>query len=204
MASSKKNKKDQEAFGGELGEYPNEKYRKFFEQFPEIETKDVAEWKPVHILAYFVKRFEAHFGKKYEYKFNNPSPASCFEIYQIKKLGVLLSSSPKICRDYIDWIFDQSRAVQAKRRTISFITEENTLMYYKNNILLAGKKNLNVDRSTSLPLNYRTIFQEIGITVSNYGDLAFLFQMERTPQLETAFTKLKELGFDEEIVGRIV
>lgn len=203
-SSSKKAKKEQESLGGELGDYPNEKYRKFHEQFPQIETLDVAEWKSVHVLAYFVKRYEAHFQKKYEFKFNSPSPASCFEIFQIKKLGVLLSSSPKVCRDYIDWIFDQSRAVQAKRRTISFITEENTVMYYKNNILLAGKKNLNVDRSTQLPLNFRAVFQEIDITVQSYGELAFLFHMERTPQLQTAFDKIKELGFDEEIVSRIV
>lgn len=200
----KETQKNQESLGGELGDYPNEKYRKFFEQFGQIETLDVTEWKPVHVLAYFVKRFETHFGKKYEYKFNNPSPLKCFEVFQIKKLGVLLSSSPKVCRDYIDWIFDQSRAIQAKRRTISFITEENTVMYYKNNILLAGKKNLNVDRSTQLPLDYRTVFQDIGVNVQSYGDLAFLFQMEKTPQMEAAFLKLKELGFDEDIVGRIV
>lgn len=203
-SSSKKTKKEQENFGGELGEYPNEKYRKFFEQFPEIDTLDVTQWKTVHVLAYFVKRFEAHYQKKYEFKFNNPSPVKSFEVFQMKKLAILLSTNPKVLKDYIDWVFDQSRATQAKRRTISFLTGEDLVLYYKNNILLAGKKDLNIDRSTQLPLNYREIFLGIGITAQNYGDLAFLFQMEKNADLEAAFVKLKELGFDEEIVGRIV
>ena len=202
--SNKKNKKEQENFGGELTDYPNEKYRQFFEKFAEIETLDVAAWKPVHILAYFCKKFKEHYAFDYAFKFNNPSPNKSFEVFQIKRLAMLLSSNSQLLKDYIDWIFRESNAAKAKRRSISFITEEGLVLYYKNSILLKGKKNLNVDRSTQLPLNYRSIFQEIGVNAQNYGDLAFLFQMERTPEMDSAFAKIKELGFDEEIVQRIV
>lgn len=198
-------KKEKEALGGELTDYPNEKYRQFFEKFPEIEKLDVTEWKPVHILAYFCKKYEEQYQTKYTFKFNSPSPLKCFEVFQIKRLAMLLSSSPKILRDYIDWVY-LTKVVQAKRRltSISFMTHEGLVQDYKMNVLLSGKKNLNVDRSTQLPANYRAIFQEIGITAQNYGDLAFLFQMEKTPELETVFGKLNELGFEEEIIGRIV
>jgi hypothetical protein len=204
MASAKKSKKE-EALGGELTDYPNEKYRQFFEKFSEIGTLDVTEWKPVHILAYFCKKYEEQYQTKYAFKFNSPSPLKCFEVFQIKRLAMLLSSSPKILRDYIDWVY-LTKVVQAKRRltSISFMTHEGLVQDYKMNILLSGKKNLNVDRSTQLPANYRSIFQDIGITAQNYGDLAFLFQMEKTPELEGAFVKLIELGFEEDIIGRIV
>jgi hypothetical protein len=198
-------KKEKEALGGELTDYPNEKYRQFFEKFSEIKALDVTEWKPVHVLAYFCKKYEEQYQAKYNFKFNSPSPLKCFEVFQIKRLAMLLSSSPKILRDYIDWVY-LTKVVQAKRRltSISFMTHEGLVQDYKMNVLLSGKKNLNVDRSTPLPANYQSIFQSIGIATQNYGDLAFLFQMEKTPELESAFTKLVELGFDAEIIGRIV
>jgi len=195
-----KNKMD----GGSLGDYPNEKYKQFFDKFPEIETLDVTEWKTVHILAYFCKQYEAHYQTKYSFKFNSPSPAKCFEVFQVKRLAMLLSSNPQILKEYIDWVFQSSSAAKTKRRSISFITEESLTQYYKLNVLLKGKTNLDVNRSTQLPQNYREVFQAIGITAQNYGDLAFLFQMEKSPELEAAFMKIKELGFDEEIIGRIV
>lgn len=203
MARNKKEEK--ESSGGELTDYPNDKYRQFFEKFAEIDTLEVTQWKPVHVLAYFCKKYEEQYQTKYVFKFNSPSPAKCFEVFQVKRLAMLLSSNPQILKTYIDWIY-QTKVQQAKRKltSISFMVHEETVKWYLQNILLAGKKNLNVDRSTQLPLNYREVFTGIGIAAQNYGDLAFLFQMERTPDLEEAFAKLKELGFDEEIVSRIV
>ena len=63
---------------------------------------------------------------------------------------------------------------------------------------------MNVDRSTALPIKYINVFQEIGIAVANYGDVAFLSQMEQTTEIVSAFKKLNELGFDGNILGRIV
>lgn len=202
MASSKKK---EEETGGQLGDYPNDKWRQFFEKFPEIETLDVNEWKPVHILAYFCKKYQEQYNVKYTFKFNSPSPPKSFEVFQVKRLGMLLSSNPSILKEYIDWIF-LTKVIQAKRRltSISFMTNDGVANEYKMNVLLAGKKNLNVDRSTQLPDKFKTVFQEIGIFAANYGDLAFLAQMEQTPEMELAFQKLGELGFDKDILGRIV
>lgn len=202
MASSKKK---EEETGGQLGDYPNDKWRQFFEKFPEIETLDVNEWKTVHILAYFCKKYEAQYKVKYTFKFNSPSPPKSFEVFQVKRMAMLLSSNPSILKEYIDWIY-QTKVVQAKRRltSISFMTNDGIINEYKMNVLLAGKKNLNVDRSTLLPEKYKVVFQEIGIFAANYGDLAFLAQMEQTPEMILAFEKLNELGFDKDILGRIV
>jgi len=68
---------------------------------------------------------------------------------------------------------------------------------------LQGKKNLQVDRSTPLPSEHRQIFQAIGITLSTYGELAFLAHMTPTPDVTRAFQQLQESGFDSEILERI-
>lgn len=67
------------------------------------------------------------------------------------------------------------------------------------------KKNLNVDRSTTLPEQYQTIFAEAGTTINTYGELAFVSQMDpMSEELSTAMDKIQELGFDKEILRRIV
>jgi hypothetical protein len=198
-------KEKEEETGGQLTDLPNEKWKQFFAKFPEIETLDVEQWKPVHILAYFCKKYQDQYGVKYQFKFNSPTPLKSFEVFQVKKMAMLLSSSPKILKEYIDWVY-LNKVVKAKRRltSISFMTNEGVTGEYKMNVLLAGKKNLNVDRTTPLPTKYVDVFQDIGISVSSYGDLAFLNQMEPTPELTSAFERINDLGFDKEILGRIV
>jgi hypothetical protein len=84
------------------------------------------------------------------------------------------------------------------------MTKDEIVIGYKMNVLLAGKKNLNVDRSTLLPENYKAVFEEINIFVQTYGDLAFLAQMEQTEELKQALEKVYLLGFDKDIISRIV
>jgi hypothetical protein len=194
-----------EIIGGELTDYPNEKYRRFFDKFAEIEILKIEEWKPVHVLGFFCKKYKEHYQTDYTFKFNSPSPLKCFEVFQIKKLCMLLSSNPTILKEYIDWIY-RTKVVQAKRKltSISFLTHEDTVKWYLQNVLLAGKKNLNVDRSTPLPDQYREIFQTIGISISTYGELTFLSHMAPTPEMVGAFQKMEELGFDKEVLERIV
>jgi len=198
-------KKKKVEFELELTGFPNDKYRKFFEKFAEIETLNVSEWKTVHILAYFCKKYQEQYNVKYVLKFNSPSPQKCFEVFQVKRLAMLLSSRPNILKEYIDWVYD-TKVVKAKRRltSISFMTIDGVVNEYKMNVLLADKKNLNVDRSTAFPEKFKVVFQEVGITVSTYGDLAFLSQMEQTTDITNSFEKLESLGFDKDILNRIV
>lgn len=201
-----KSKKSDEENGGSLTDLPNEKYQKFFSKFEEIDSLDVSEWKPVHLLGYFCKKYQDTYNVKYQFKFNNPSPTKSFEVFQIKKLASMLSANPKILKEYMDWIYE-NKVVKAKRRltSISFMTVEGVVNDYKINILLKGKKNLNVDRSTPLPDKFKVIFQQAGVTISNYGELAFLSQMSDMPEaLTEAFQQAEQKGFDKEVLGRIV
>lgn len=192
--------------GLELGTAPNDKYAKFFEKFKEIDTVPVESWNTTHILAYFCKKYKEQYDMDYSFKFNSPSPVKCFEVFQVKRLAMLLTSNPVLLREYIDWIY-ANKVVKAKRRltSISFMTNEGVVNEYKVNVLLAGKKNLNVDRSTPLPSNFKAVFQAAGTTINTYGELAFVSQMDPlSPELTDAMQKIVELGFDQDILGRIV
>ena len=117
-----------------------------------------------------------------------------------------LSANPKILRDYIDWIYKvHVPQTGTKFRSISFITKDETVNYYKLNILLAGQKNLHVDRSTPLPANYVDVFRQAGANINTYGDLAFVAQMDPIPDnIAQALEKLCQMGFDKSVLKRIV
>jgi hypothetical protein len=193
--------------GGDFSPIPNDKYKKFFEKFAEIETLDVAQWKVAHILGYFCKKYKQTYGIDYSWKFNNQSPTKCFEVWQINTLAAKLSQNPKILRDYIDWVYETHvPKTKARFRSVSFITKEEIVQDYKMNVLLAGQKNLQVDRSTPLPSNYAEIIKELAnLNVSTYGDLAFISQMDPMPEnIAKALEKLAEFGLDQNVLKRIV
>lgn len=193
--------------GGDLTPIPNDKYKKFFEKFAEIDTLDVSQWKVAHILGYFCKKYKQTYGIDYSWKFNNQSPTKCFEVWQANTLAAKLSANPKILRDYIDWVYaNYVPKTKARFRSVSFITKDEIVQDYKLNVLLAGQKNLQVDRSTVLPSNYCDILKELaGLNVSTYGDLAFISHMDPMPEnIAKAMEKLAEFGLDREVLKRIV
>jgi len=193
--------------GGELTPIPNDKWKKFFDKFAEIETLDVSQWKVAHILGYFCKKYKQTYGIDYSWKFNSPSPPKSFEVWQANTLAAKLSANPKILRDYIDWVYQNYvPKTKARFRSVSFITKDEIVQDYKMNVLLAGQKNLQVDRSTALPSNYCDILQEIaGLSISTYGDLAFLAHMDPMPDnIAKAMEKLAEFGLDQNVLKRIV
>lgn len=197
---------DKNLTGGELGDAPNNQYSKFFAKFSEIENLDVMQWKPVHILAYFCKKYKETYSIDYKFKFNSPAPSKCFEVFQIKKLASLLTSQPHLLKEYIDWVY-LHKVIKAKRRltSISFMTNEGIVNEYKFNVLLAGNKNSSIERSTPLPDKYLSVLNEIGLAIKTYGDLAFASQMSPLPDnIELALLQIESLGFDRDILGRIV
>jgi hypothetical protein len=190
----------------ELTTIPNEKYRKFFNKFNEIDTLEITQWNKTHLIGYFIKKYKQTYQTDYAWKFNNPLPSKSFEIWQFNTLCAKLSANPKILKDYIDWVFEvEVPKTKAKFRSISFLTQEERVNYYKLNILLAGQTNSSMDRSTPLPSIYQDILKETNLSINTYGDLAFLSQMEPMPDnIKVALDKMVEQGFDRSILVRII
>jgi hypothetical protein len=196
-----------EETGGELTTVPNDKYKKFFDKFNEIDNLDVAQWKAAHLLGYFCRKYKQTYQADYSWKFNNESPAKCFEVWQFNTLCAKLSANSKILKDYIDWVYENEvPKVKTKFRSISFLTQDERVIFYKMNVLLAGQKSLSVDRSTQLPAPYRDILKNIAnLTINTYGDLAFVSQMDPMPDnVATAMDQITAQGFDREVLKRIV
>jgi DNA integrity scanning protein DisA with diadenylate cyclase activity len=157
-------------------------------------------------VGYFCKKYKEAYGVDYPWKFNNPSPKKCFEVWQMNTLVAKLSANPKLLKDYIDWAFD-NLVPKAKRKltSISFMTKDEVLNPYKVNVLLGDKKSLNVDRSTPLPDKYQQVFRDCQVHAHTYGDVAFLSQMDPIAEnVATALDHIELLGFDMEILKRIV
>lgn len=208
MAEGNKTTKEKiEETGGELSTVPNDKWRQFFTKGLEFTKLEVNQWKVAHLLMYFSTKYQQTYGLSYSWKYGNQSPAKSFEVWQINTLAAKLSANPKILREYIDWVFaNKLSGLKQRFRSISFLTKEETVNDYKMNVLLAGQKNLQVDRSTQLPSIYADILKEVAaLNISTYGDLAFVSQMDPMPEkISLAIDKMVEAGFDVEVLRRIV
>lgn len=192
---------------GDLGSAPNDKWAKFFTQFSEIETLETSKWKPVHLIGYFCKKYYQAYNVKYQFKFNSPSPVKSFEVFQIKRLALLLSSNSTVLRDYIDWAFKEKTEKNKRRVTsISFITNEELVNNYKFNVLLANNGALHIDRSTQLPQDCQNVIKNLyDTTVKTYGDLAFLnAALAADSKWQTVVSELQIIGFDVSILEKIV
>lgn len=207
---------NKDTIGEELSEFdftdfPNEKYKKFFDKFKEINSLDVKSWKPIHILAYFCRKYEKQYGLKYKFKYNTESPTNCFEIFNIKKLSLLLSKNPETLVEYIDWAFE-NKIKSSKRRitSISFINSDEFLNTYKSS-LFVPKEGLNIKRSIQLPNSYSSLFEQIA-PIKTYGDLAFMYQSFKSGVLDESISNKFSLalndavskGFDVSLLSRVV
>jgi len=164
--------------GGSLQDLPNENYRKFFDSFSEINSLEICKWKPVHLIAYFCKLYKEKYNTDYKFKFNSTAPSKCYEVFQIKKLAQSLTKDPIILKKYIDWSFEE-KAKFAKRKitSIAFLSSEYLVTEYKLKYLAGDLSDQKIDRTTSIPEEYLQIIKKYNYPVHNYGELAFLLQM---------------------------
>lgn len=157
---------------GELTDVPNNYYKKFFNKFNEIKSLSVSEWRVVHILAFFCKRYKEHYAVDYKFKFNTPTPSKCFEVFRIKSLSQKLSSDPVILKSYIDWLFDVDiKRAKRKITSISFITYDDKINEFKL-LYLANAIPSSLNRTSPLPAEIIHIMKSKGnFIISTYGDL---------------------------------
>jgi len=158
-------------------------YQKWFDQFPEIETLPIKDWKVVHIIGYWKKLYKEHYGVDYTFKFNS-SPSKSWEVQNIKKISQMLSSDPTILKDYIDWFFQTIIVAKQKRITsIAILANPIDVNKYK---FLKLIPNASIDRSTQLPPNFMEVVKRFNATITNYGELAFIKNSEEYSEMVRA------------------
>jgi len=180
-------------------EAPNIHYEKLFEKFKEIETVEHKFWSKTGILGYFCKKYKEKYSCDYEFKFNAPQPSKSFEMFNINKLYINLSSDPEVLKTYIDWLF-ATKTTKLKRKftSISFLTKEDNIRefkskYYSNQIFAT------IDRSMSLPKELIEKIKDINESILTYGDLAFIMQSDNEQS-----KSIKNLGIDLSFISRVV
>lgn len=191
----------------EINKSPSIYWEKFFNHFLEIETIPVKEWKVVHLLAYFSKRYYEHYKINYSFRFNSNSPSKSYEVWQVRKLGQVISTDPEVLKSYVDWFFETKIILKKKRITsLSFLSDIKIANEFKLKNLAMDRAQ-NIDRTTILPANLLDIAAKLKVECKTYGDLAFLYKAVDVTQdcdNEAAFiTQIKTSGFDLSVLDKV-
>ena len=175
-------------------------WQKFLKKFTEIDSIPVSEWKHVHQLAHFYRRYNQIFGKRFSFSMKS-APSKCTETYMLKNIsGMLGTSNQRILKEYVDWVFDK-KVIPSKRKirslgyfaTASFCNEFNIYLSEKNKI----------GRHTLLPNEYAKIAEDMNVAAKTFGDLAFAknaidagLDPEFVDEYSRLFNELYKIGFE--------
>jgi hypothetical protein len=189
---------------GFLGDAPNIQYQKFFNSFAEINTLDVKDWGVKHLIGYFCKLYKDKYGCEYKFKFNSTAPSKCYEVFQIKKLGQVLTTDPVKLKKYIDWSFEEkSKFAKRKITSIAFLCSEYLVTEYKLKYLAGDLPDQKIERTTLIPGEYLQIIHQYNYQISNYGELSFLLQMN-DDKIKKMSLQLSAAGLDLDKLGKIL
>lgn len=189
-------------------QYLSKPWHTFFKKFKQIETLEVHEWKLLHFLAYFEKRFREAFNKNYSYTYYK-CPSKCTEMVLIKQLfAMLCTTSNKMVKDYIDWIFDKKIIPgNIKIKSISFLKTNGFGNEFRQNKAEREK----IRRSTELPGYYVNVVNEFNLPVATFGDLAFIKMAlnkdsggSTRQQYKMLFDKLYAVGFEDNMIKDLI
>lgn len=182
---------------------PNEAYKKFFDKFKEIDSIPVKDWSVTHLIGHFCKLYLEQYNCNYKFKYNSTAPSKCFEVFQVKKLGQSLSSDPTLLKKYIEWAFKE-KVRSAKRRitSIAFLAYEDLVNEYKMKYLAGNLQDQKIDRTTEIPGEFLQIVKKYNYSISTYGELSFLLQIEESSILQMS-QELSVAGLDLNRVKRI-
>lgn len=184
-------------------------WNKFFLKFKDIDEEPfkskVFLWKPVHILAYLCKRFESLYGKKFHITMKN-APSKCPEMFFVSRMITTLGTTNMVTvKEYIDWVYDTKIIPENKKiRTFAYFMTPG----FCNEFHFEKDENKVIKRSSVLPKPYKDIADSLNITVSTYGELAFIkMAADRTQDMNNPhviFLKnIQSAGFELSILERL-
>jgi hypothetical protein len=170
---------------------PNENYTKFFNKFNDINTLEVKDWNYNAIIGYFVDKYLKQYSTQYKFKYNNPAPSKCFEVFQSKRLGLTLSSDPVIQKQYIDWVFTNVIPnTKRKITSISFLNREDVQKQFKELYF----KEQTISRSSQLSDSLKEMLKSLGYNMSTYGELTFFSQTDEFLKVKEQLSSLLDLN----------
>jgi hypothetical protein len=185
-------------------EFLSKHWKNFFNKFNDIETLKISQWKPVHLLAYFDKRYREHYNKNFAYTFRG-APSKCTEMVLIKKMcAMLATTNMRIVKEYIDWVFDNKIIPKnMKIRSLAFFGAHGL----GNEFFMQKAEKEKIERNTLLPEDYKTIAEQVGIPADTFGDLAFIKMAQKSNTnsaiYDEFFSKLYSVGFEDEMIKDI-
>jgi hypothetical protein len=179
----------------------NPYWKKFFLKFEEINDPSlvVDNWTYAHVIGYIRKRYSEAFKTEFIITIKG-TPSKSTDVYLIKNIIASLGTqNMSKVKKYIDWVFDYKVIPKnVKFRKMSFFLtsgffNEFTQFYHKKET---------ITRSTLLPQSFIKIADDFGITITTYGDLAFVqMAAERNPEdrdnpKNKLISNLQVLGLD--------
>lgn len=184
-------------------------WKKFFLKLKDVDDpifKDkVFLWKNEHILGYMCKRFELLYGKKFLITQKN-APSKCSEMFFVRKMIATLNTSNMVTvKKYIDWMYDTKIIPENKKiRTFAYFMTPG----FCNEFHFEQAENEIIKRSSTIPQSYKEIAESLNISVSTYGDLAFIkMAADRTNDLNNPnvqFLKnIQAAGFELSILEKL-
>lgn len=182
-------------------------WQKFLHKFSDIDTLDPSEWKEVHLLSFFCKRYEQAYSQKYSLSFKTTAPSRCPEINVIKRVQAMLNTTnTATVKEYISWVFESKiLPSKTKIRSINYLLTNG----YGNEFNHFWENKNKVDKTTELPDEYKQIATKLGVQVSTYGDLAFAkmalesYDNDSVDAYKKLFHTLKVIGFNENILEKM-
>ena len=179
-------------------------WQKFFKKFAQVDELPNSEWKPVHQLAHFSRRYRDHFSKRFSFSVRG-APSKCAEVYMIKRISAMLgTTNQRIIRNYVDWVFDNKIIKGNKKiRALGFLANAQ----FCNEFHLAMVAAQKIGRATELPSEYIVVVDRLDVPANTFGDLAFAKNaMDNDPMHESVkvyhqlFRELYKVGFEFEMI----
>lgn len=182
-------------------------WRNFLEKFKEIDGLKVCKWKEVHHLAHITRRYEQLYNVSFALSFKGP-PSKCTEIVLVKKMCAMLdTTNPIKIKTYIDWVFDRKIIPHNMRiRSLAYFTAPGL----GNEFNLFWKDRNRIQKATELPMEYQVLAVQLDLSISTYGDVAFVHSaLEQDSESESRrpykqfMNGLIALGFDTDVLKEI-
>jgi len=184
-------------------------WKKFFLKLKDIDDpifkNKVYLWKPEHILGYICKRFKELYNKEFCIVQKN-APSKCSELFFIKRMIQSLNTSDMILvKKYVDWIYDTKIIPENKKiRTLAYFMTPG----FCNEFHFEQAENEIIKRSSIIPQSYKQIAESLNISISTYGELAFIkMAAERTNDLNNPnvlfIKRIQDHGFELSILEKL-